>query len=134
MRVIVDTNVFAAGIFWQGHCSRILEAWAEEKITLVVATDIYAEYERIVHRLSRKYKAMAALKPLHISSFGCEVYEEKKLPSPVTRDPNDDMFIACAIISETKIIISGDKDLLEVSGVFGIRVMKPAAFVEEFLS
>jgi predicted nucleic acid-binding protein len=39
----------------------------------------------------------------------------------------------CAIASNSKIIISGDKHLLKVSGYQGIKVLKPREFVDSYL-
>ncbi len=41
--------------------------------------------------------------------------------------------IACAISSEVNIIVSGDKHLLDISGINGIAIMKPADFVKKYL-
>lgn len=38
----------------------------------------------------------------------------------VCDDPDDDKFVECAIASKTKIIVSGDKHLLKVTGYQGI--------------
>ena len=51
----------------------------------------------------------------------------------VCADPDDDKFIECAIASNCKIIISGDKHLLNVSGLQGIMVLKPRDFVDRYL-
>ena len=48
-------------------------------------------------------------------------------------DPNDDMFITCAIPARIEIIISGDLDLLEISGYQNIQVLKPRQFYDYYL-
>ena len=55
------------------------------------------------------------------------------LPEPVSSDPDDDKFIACALSAGCQLIVSGDKDLLTVSGYAGIEILKPAAFVKQYL-
>ena len=55
------------------------------------------------------------------------------LGQSVCRDPDDDKFLACAIAGDTKIVVSGDKDLLAVSGFQGIAVLTPRQFVEQYL-
>jgi len=55
------------------------------------------------------------------------------LPEPVCDDPDDDKFLACALVSKTKLIISGDKHLLRVSGYHGIEVLRPRKFVDNYL-
>lgn len=56
------------------------------------------------------------------------------MTEPVCDDPDDDKFLACAIASGTKIIVSGDKHLLRVSGYQGIEVLKPKTFIDVYLT
>jgi predicted nucleic acid-binding protein len=55
------------------------------------------------------------------------------LPNKVCVDPDDDKFIAAALASKTKLIVSGDKHLLNVSGYAGIDVVKPGDFLRTYL-
>jgi len=51
----------------------------------------------------------------------------------VSSDPADDVFLAAAISSGTRLIVSGDRHLLDVSGWQGIEVMKSRAFLDRYL-
>ena len=62
-----------------------------------------------------------------------KVYKSAVLNEPVCEDPDDDKFIACALASGSKVIISGDKHLLKISGYQGIQVLKPRAFIDQYL-
>ena len=42
------------------------------------------------------------------------------------RDPDDDMFIQAALTAGASWLVSGDRDLLEVSGVEPLRILSPA--------
>lgn len=55
------------------------------------------------------------------------------LPKPVCEDPDDDKFIACALAGDAKVITSGDKHLLTVSGYAGIEILRPGRFEDEYL-
>jgi putative PIN family toxin of toxin-antitoxin system len=46
------------------------------------------------------------------------------------RDPNDDMFLDVALNGEAKAIITGDGDLLALDPFHGVRIVKPAEFLE----
>ncbi len=50
----------------------------------------------------------------------------------VCRDPNDDMVLECAALAQSRVIVSGDKDLLAVGEYEGIRILTPRAFLDEF--
>jgi putative PIN family toxin of toxin-antitoxin system len=55
------------------------------------------------------------------------------LPERVCRDADDDKFLALALASGTKLIVSGDKDLLAVSSWRGVIVLRPRAFADQYL-
>jgi predicted nucleic acid-binding protein len=55
------------------------------------------------------------------------------LAAPVSDDPADDKFLAAALASHTPLIVSGDKDLLRVSGWRGIKVLTPRQFLDQHL-
>jgi predicted nucleic acid-binding protein len=46
---------------------------------------------------------------------------------------SDDIFLACALAARTRIVVSGDRHLLRVSGFRGVQVLRPRAFVQAFL-
>jgi predicted nucleic acid-binding protein len=67
---------------------------------------------------------------LDLVTIEAELFEAKGFSEPVCSDPDDDKFLACAIASGSRIIISGDKHLIKVSGFEGIEVLKPGEFVK----
>lgn len=55
------------------------------------------------------------------------------MPDQICEDPDDDKFLAATLASRCKLIISGDRHLLRVSGHRGVEVIRPRRFVEEYL-
>jgi uncharacterized protein len=52
-------------------------------------------------------------------------------PAPlVSRDPNDDMVIACAVVSQATYLVTRDKDLLTLTQHQKIRMTTPEQFIE----
>ncbi|MGH2345976.1 MAG: putative toxin-antitoxin system toxin component, PIN family, partial [Chloroflexota bacterium] len=51
-----------------------------------------------------------------------EVITPGPLPAPVSRDPDDDHVLACAITGKAELIVSGDKDLLDLKACQGIPI------------
>ena len=50
MKVVIDTNVFISGIFWEGNfCSKIIDALKDKKIQSICSLEII---EEIVKTLS----------------------------------------------------------------------------------
>ncbi|MCC2666795.1 MAG: hypothetical protein K0S63_711 [Gammaproteobacteria bacterium] len=131
MKIILDTNVFISGIFWAGPPYQILKAWQQRKIGIVVSQEILNEYDRVSKALSKKYPPIDLSLFIELLTIHADIYAPEKLKGSVSRDPDDDKFIACALSAKVKIIVSGDQDLLSVSGYQGINVIKPGDFVKE---
>lgn len=133
MRIILDTNVLVSGIFFSGPPFRILNAWRDNRLQLVMSTDILAEYQRVAVILSQKYPQVDLHSILDLLTVNSEIVAAPPLAAPICDDPDDDMFIACALASHTSFIVSGDKHLLNTDGYQGIQVLKPRLFVDTYL-
>ena len=133
MRIILDTNVLVSGIFFSGPPFRILKAWRDNKLQLVVSTDILDEYQRVAAILGEKYSRVDISPIMDLLTVNSDIVTAPPLPEPVSVDPDDDEFIACALAADTKLIVSGDRHLLDVDGYQDIRVLKPRRFVNIYL-
>ena len=130
MKVVVDTNVVISGVFCGGNPGRELEAWRDGLIELVVSAEVLDEYRRVGDRLEMQYPGVSLAPLLALVVANSEIVEPEPLPSPVSRDPNDDPFIACAVTGGCDAIVSGDRHLLEVSGYGGIDVLTPRQLLD----
>jgi putative PIN family toxin of toxin-antitoxin system len=134
VRVILDTNVFISGVFFTGPPYHILKAWRDGIVHIVVSPEILGEYQRVGGVLAKQYPGIDLDPILNLLAAEAELIPAPPLPQPVCDDPDDDKFLACALASKTKIIISGDKQLLRVSGYRSIEVIRPRTFVDDYLS
>lgn len=135
MRVVLDTNVIISGIFFDGVPGRVLSAWSDGKFDLVLSPSILEEYRRVGHELGRRNpEANAAFEPvLTLIAMNAIIIDAPRLADPVSDDPDDDMFLAAALAAHSTVIVSGDQDLLRVSGWRGIEVVTRRQFVERHL-
>lgn len=129
MNVILDTNIFVAGVFFSGPPATILRAWRDGRITLVVSPQIMDEYRRVTHELATQFPAVDPGPPLELFAVHARMVEAPPLPEVVCTDPTDDMFLACAIASNSRVVVSGDKALLRTSGYRSVEVITPRAFL-----
>jgi putative PIN family toxin of toxin-antitoxin system len=134
VRVIIDTNVFISGVFFSGTPYRILGAWQKGKLQMIISQEILEEYKKVAEILLKQFPMVDLGPIIGLVVKEAKIYDSKKLPNNVCEDPDDDKFLACAITSGCKVIVSGDKLLLKVSGYQGIQVLKPRAFMEKYLS
>lgn len=133
MKIVLDTNVFISGIFFSGPPAQILKAWKEQKIQIVLSKEILDEYQRVAGELSAKFPSVDIEPIIELLTIYGEVFETAGISVTVCEDPDDNMFLECAIASNSKIIISGDNHLLKISGYQGIDVLKPREFIDNVL-
>ena len=103
-----------SGIFFGGIPGQILDAWRKHHVSFVYTPSIFAEYQRVAAVLRRRYPQRNADPVLALLLSEGILVQDLILPEPVSRDPDDDKFLACALSSGAAIVVSGDGDLLEV--------------------
>jgi len=133
VRVVLDTNVFISGVFFTGPPHKILRAWRNGTLRLCVSAEIVDEYVEVADRLASKFPPINPQPVLTLLSANAEIHDARPLAEPVSDDPDDDKFIACAVASGSRMIVSGDRHLLRVSGHAGVEVLRPRDFVEKHL-
>lgn len=134
MRIILDTNVLASGLFFPGIPLQILKSINQGKYRIIVSQEIVDEYKRTIDKLADRFpNVINANTQLELIILSSDICQPQKLIEPVCADPDDDKFISCAIAGKTKIVISGDKHLLDVSGYKGIEVLTPRQFVDKYI-
>ena len=134
MKIVLDTNVFISGVFFTGPPYQILKAWRDGKFEILISKEILEEYKRVGESLSIQFPQVTLTPILKFFAIRAELIEAQPLSASVCEDPDDDKFFACAIVGESKLIISGDKHLLKVSGYQGIKVLKPKEFINQYLT
>lgn len=133
MKIVLDTNVLVSGIFFSGPPYDILKAWRDGKIRLVFSTEILKEYQRVTDELAQQFPEVDVSEILELLMVEAEIAHAPPLPKPVCSDPEDDKFLACAVVSSAKYVITGDKKLLEVSSHGNVEIVSPRWFVDTHL-
>ena len=134
MKVVLDTNVLVSGILFTGPPHQILLAWSEGRFELVFTSDIHEEYRRVAAELQQQFPRVDLAAALHLVLVNANAFPPAALDGRIRTDPDDDKFLACALASGARIIVSGDKHLVDVSGYRGIKVLRPRAFVDRYLA
>jgi uncharacterized protein len=133
MKIVLDTNVFISGIFFDGPPSQILKAWKDQSLQIVFSRQILDEYQRVAAGLSSRFPTMNILPIIELVTIFGYLVDAPAFDISVCEDPDDDKFIECAVAGKCKIIISGDKHLLKLTGYKGIAVLSPRSFVDKYL-
>ncbi|MCM0604895.1 MAG: putative toxin-antitoxin system toxin component, PIN family [Xanthomonadaceae bacterium] len=131
IRAVIDTNVFASGIFWKGPPYKILDAWVVGKFKMIATAEILNEYETVIGDLSTRYGYTEKQRILELVKLNAEFVSPVLFTKPVCRDPKDDMFLSAALAGNAKYLVSGDKDLLVIDVFKGISIIKPKEFLSK---
>lgn len=128
MRIVIDTNVIASAIFFGGKPYQLLHYIMEGWVEVVASKEIVDEYEEIVLRLKQKYPAFSTKIPLQEFLARLEVIQVRS-DIHVSRDPDDDKFISCAVDGKCLYIVSGDNDLLSIGRFDDIEILTVSDFM-----
>jgi uncharacterized protein len=112
VRVVVDTNVVVSGIFWAGPPGRVLEAWVTGALLMLVTADILEEYFEVIDRIAAKNGRTDLATRWKTALFDHAEMVKATCHYDGCRDPDDAMFVECAISAGARCIVSGDDDLL----------------------
>lgn len=131
MKVVLDTNVFISGIFWETTASaQIIESWKQGKFTLVSSLAIVQE---LVETL-REFRIQ--LGEELIRSWETIVIENSFIVEPAVRvtvvrdDPSDNKFFEAAVAGGAELIISQDRHLLKIGEYQHVKVVLPQEFLK----
>ena len=128
MRVFLDTNVLISSFIARGLSSEIFRLIIKEH-ELVIGDKVLNEFERI---LLEKFK-IPKNKVKEILNFfeafeKCTLSDEK---SPIKlRDKDDESILANALKSNADVLITGDKDLLDIKGKIRLKILTPREFLQ----
>jgi putative PIN family toxin of toxin-antitoxin system len=114
------------------RCGRLLDDLAGD-YELVLSPAIIREVLEVLHRpqLRTKFPQITQLDIARIIALfeQANVVEPQDVP-PVSCDPADDKFLACARMARAGCLVTEDKDLLVLKAYEGCRICQPVAFIE----
>ena len=132
IKVVVDTNVFISS-FFGGNPKKIIDLWKKGQIKLCLSREIVDEYVEVLKRLGLQNESELQ-ELLKTFSEGHNIIFSASTPSLkiIEQDPDDNMFIECAVALECSHIISGDKHLKSIKNYMGIEIVNPKEFFIQF--
>lgn len=137
MRVIFDSNVFISYLLnpKPNHTiSNIFQSAVLGKFTLFLPEDLADELNTKLKNksyLARKISRSDATEFTAILKKVTESVPKITNPIPaVTRDPKDDYLLAYALVGEADYLVTGDKDLLVLKQVAGVKILTPQQFLQ----
>ena len=126
MRVFLDTNVLVSAFSTRGLCADVFRTVLAEH-ELITSEFVLDELQRVLtERFGVPEKNIHSIIAL-LSRFHLEPISEN-LPDLVIRDPDDLYVLAAALASNADVLVTGDRDLLDVKDQAGITITDPRGF------
>ncbi len=134
IRAVFDTNLLVSYLLThRPPIATLIDRYlAGEEIGLVTAPELLDELNRVLEypRLKRYYSEEERKRFVALVLALSEIVELPESIPSICRDPDDDVFIACAVAGDADVIVSGDHDLLDLEQVGDIPILTAAAFLD----
>lgn len=131
IKAVIDTNIWVSALLNPGTARQIVQHLDAEHFQLYSSVELMAE---LINVLSR---------PKFLSVVGQEdvdellgIIQDRTITIDVeqilaiSRDPKDDVFLACSMVSNADYLVTGDNDLLIIQRHGTTKIVKPIMFLE----
>ena len=131
-RIVFDTNALISAAIRQHSVSNQALILAATQFEIVVSEATWTAFETRIERpkLFRYFGNLEAQREEVVKTIG-RVVKHIVVQTAVTdcRDPDDNKFLALALDSLAELIITGDRDLLELHVWRGVQILTAGDFV-----
>ena len=132
MRVFLDTNILVSAVATRGLCADVLR----EVLTshdLIVSDSLLKEVKKA---LQQKLKVPPSLASefLNLLAQDTILTKPSRLPKVAIKDKSDLIILAAALSGNAELLVTGDRELLDLGSVEGLEIISPRAFWERLRS
>ena len=126
MKMFLDTNVLVAAFATRGLCADVMRVVLAEH-QLITGDVVLSELGKA---LRRRIKLPAAA----VDDIVALLREQEVVPKPPRpsdlpiRDPDDRWILASALAGRADVLVTGDRDLLDIEAKAPLRVLNARAF------
>lgn len=135
LRVVLDTNVvLSALVFGGGLAGRVRLAWQRGVLLPLAST---ATVQELVRVLAYPKFGLSPLEQQELLADYLPHVETVRIPQPPPtvpdcRDVMDLPFMQLAVVGKAQVLVSGDRDLLAIAGVFQMACGCPILTMDAF--
>lgn len=132
-RLVIDSNVWIAALVSPaGTARQLVDTVLDRTIDVLMSESTFAE---LVSRLDRpkfdRYREPESWNAFLMALVELALWhEDSGTATGTSRDADDDKFLALAVTGQADVIISGDRDLLDLRFHEGIPILGPAQFLQ----
>ena len=136
MRIVIDTNIWISGLLWKGDAWRLLKLAEQGKVELCIAYAMLLELEEVLG-YARLQARLATLQetPSQLATYAlnlCSVFDVSRRGLPIVEaDPDDDIFLLCALEAQASYLVTHDRHLLALKIYQGIPIVTLTDFFQQ---
>jgi putative PIN family toxin of toxin-antitoxin system len=126
VRIVADTNTVVSALLWGGPPAAVLAAGRERRISLYTSATLLAELEDVLLRpkFSGRIEAVGSTAAEILTGYRALVTIVRPAPiAPTARDPDDDQVLGCAVGARAALVVTRDRDLLDLGTFQGIGIV-----------
>lgn len=129
--VVVDTNVYVSRLLNPLSVPGRAIARVLEEDRVLVSRVTLIQLQGVLRRPKfLHYIPQGSVEPFLDQILSVAVLIDPPTPIRACRDPRDDKFLEVAVHGRADLILTGDRDLLDLHPFRGISILTPAAYIE----
>jgi putative PIN family toxin of toxin-antitoxin system len=134
MRAVLDANVLVSGLLSRkGPPGQILDAWLDGQFHICLSLKVLEELKRVLQypRIQQRLRTGQADTLLNSLLSTAEWTEETLQLDVLTRDPSDNIYLACAVEAGADYLVTGNSEhFLEVGNEYqGVQILASRQFL-----
>ena len=127
MKVFLDSNVLVSALATRGLCTELFEVVLQDH-ELLLSVPLVEELNRVLGEKLRLSSSITEQYLALLQSQATLITADHSYPS--LPDLDDEPIVASALAGEAEVFVTGDKALLELQSISGLRVISPREFWE----
>jgi putative PIN family toxin of toxin-antitoxin system len=132
MKAVFDTNVIIAAFLTEGLCTKLLTRARRQEFDLILCECIFQEFKRVLEKKFAASPDEISEALIILSEAAQDVLGQTDSITPVCRDSDDDVILACARDAGADYLVTGDEDLLVLKNYEGLSILNPREFEKLF--
>jgi putative PIN family toxin of toxin-antitoxin system len=131
IRVVLDTNVLVSALLFGGVLNRLVAKWKTGDVVPVFSQATFDEFRRVLAypRFDLTESEIRVLIEDEVLPY-FDIVETREDIRGACRDPEDDIFLSCAVAAGVDAVVSGDKDILDMGSFREIPIISVRDFLK----
>jgi putative PIN family toxin of toxin-antitoxin system len=140
MRLVLDTSVIVKAVRnFRGASAALIDAVLDGRVTLLVSTALWLEYEAVVkrpeHWIWPGFNAAEADRFLDLLAGACTPIEISFKWRGFLSDPDDEMVVEVALNGNAEALVTfNERDFASASAQFGLVLRRPDAILRDLMT